>query len=396
MSRRSSPAMPSSGSARRAVVHGAIGLFATVGSVVASPVAQAVPPTSDLETLQASTGLVLVSFDQANACPVDPWSSAVAEKLTSVGGTATAVLRNTETVPVVIGDKAFRTRGMNVAYRNGQRVDVMCGCPDADDLIQWVDALQAGQDWAQVLRGSIDDSTQLQVGAHLEVSQRAMCAGDTMGAFGEIAMLWSVMPERMPEERVLRFNRVGRDMAVLARADTQVAARIEGMRDALEGSLDDIDALEEWIALNRVLLQDDATIAWYDKVKDDKAALPLVTHAAPSLFGMLVAEHRWADAGHLIGDALDWLDARKELAGGLVLALDDHAALSAAERYGDAKRVAKGILKSLPEDPSTACRLLDRAVEAHKHAPAATHKSQAHLVAKCDNDVTIQLWERTL
>jgi len=367
--------------------------LAVAGAILSSwaTPAAAAPPAIEPEKLAEQTGLVLVAFDQPNACPTNPWTAEVAAELAKRDARVVTVVRNSATIDTVLGEDAFRTKGMSVAFRDGTRTDVVCGCPDADDVVAWATALNEGGSWAAMRAATVADTKdRLDVAGHLEVSQRATCAGDLDTALDELVFLWTTLPEVMPEERVLRFNRVGRDMAVLARANEDVQARIGEMRDAIDPD-SGVEALEEWIALNRVLLQDDKTVAWYDGAKDDAARSALVEHAAPSLFGMLTARKRWTDAGALIGDPLDWLADRKRAAGGLAMALEDHAALVAAGRFGDAKRLGLGVIKAMPDTPGVACQLISKSLEA-----GATHKSQAAIARKCDNPVVYEKWEKTL
>lgn len=356
-----------------------------------SLIAQAAPPKGDVTFIQEHPGLVLVAFNQPDACPRDPWTEDVAQRLRASEGTAASIPRNKETVGELLSDKSFRTKGMSVAFRAGERVDVLCGCPDAEELVSWIDALDAGQTWADVRASEISEGGRFDVGGHLSVSQRHLCAGRLDASFDVLEMLWTTLPERMPSERAIRFNRVAYDMAVLARADESVTARVQQLRDALDQYREDHAQLDEWIVLNRVLLDDDRTIAWYDEAIQTAQGKAMVAHAAPVLFGMLVERERWAEAGKLIDDPLDWLGERKRTSGGLDAALDDHAALAAAGRIGDARRYARGVVKAMPDDPGVTCRLLQRAIEAK-----ATHKSQTPLASKCDNPLTVQTWERSL
>jgi hypothetical protein len=268
--------------------------------------------------------------------------------------------------------------------------------PRRYDLIAWTAALAADRSWADLRRDALRDRDDLlDIGGHLEVAQREVCAGDLEAAFSALAYLWTTIPERTPEDRVqehrvLRFNRVATDMARLARADEGVKTQIEAMRDGVDPNAG-YDELEEWMALNRVLLDDEATISWFDEARQDPERAAMVEHIAPVLFSMLTERGRWEEAGALIGDALDWLGVRKQMANGLQFALEDYAALVAASRYGDAKRFGKAVIKAMPDDPATPCNLIRSSVEA-----GHTHSSQMVVMRQCDDPVLLETWERTL
>ncbi|HMV68631.1 MAG TPA: hypothetical protein PKA64_17400, partial [Myxococcota bacterium] len=182
-------------------------------------------------------------------------------------------------------------------------------------------------------------------------------------------------------------GRVGRDMAVLARRSPAVTERIVALRDGLDAAKDsELDALDDWVALNRVLLQDDHTLAWLDAHRTDAAFGPLIAHQAPNLVALLIDSKRWADAGNLIGDAQAWLAWCKPTHGGLDLAIDSWVAISAAARDKDADKFAAGLLKSAPE--GTACRMIDAAA-----AAGAARAAQKKVAKGCADDAVVSRWE---
>jgi hypothetical protein len=157
------------------------------------------------------------------------------------------------------------------------------------------------------------------------------------------------------------------------------------MRDALDARKDtELAALDEWVALNRVLLQDERTFAWFAASKDDPSRKRLVDHLAPNVFWMLAEAGKWAEAGAVVGDPEAWLGIWKSQIGGLDPAVWGYAALAAAGRDKDAAALAKGILKT---EPGAACRLIEKVTEVH-----AARSAQAPVSKKCADEKIVEAW----
>jgi hypothetical protein len=65
--------------------------------------------------------------------------------------------------------------------------------------------------------------------------------------------------------------------------------------------------------LNKVLGDDDRTIAWFDEVKDDPALATVVEGLSVFLEELLKVRGRWADLGRIVRDPLATLDLRHSI-----------------------------------------------------------------------------------
>jgi hypothetical protein len=281
---------------------------------------------------------------------------------------------------------------MRIAYRDGVEVDRTCGCVDGPGLTAWMQGLSEGQTRADAERARLGDPLQgeLDVMAELELVRMHYCANRLEMGAEHLILLWEQIPMRAPEYAEARFVRIGHDMAVLARKSDAVTARLATLRDGLDEAKDtDFAALDDWVALNRVLLQDDRTVSWYDSHRGEAWFAKFLQHQAPNIFFLMVERGRWADAGAMIDDPARWLSRWKPEAGGLEQAIWGYAALMAADRGKDGAWFAKEILKVAPE--GTTCQLVAKAVEA-----GGADKSQAKWVKGCADEALTAKWTAAL
>lgn len=322
--------------------------------------------------------LTIADVFKEGACPTDAWADAA---VTGAAGTAKAAVTRLDwkkDAGAVRGllEGRFATAPIAIAALGDAELDRLCGCQEPAALATWIGGLAEGRTAADTLRASL--SPDLDVTTSLTLVMLDHCANRSTAAMDTLIGLWDRIPAEKPEERELRLTRVAHDMAVIARASKAEEGRLRERRDALESAKDSqIPALDDWVVLNRVLLDDERTIAWYQAHKGDTAFFNLIDHQAPNLFFMLVERKAWADAGSLIRDPLAWLAASKPVKGGLAQAIDGYAALLAAGRTKDASKYAKELLKAAPDD--TACKLVSRGLDA-----GVTDKSQKGWLKSCD------------
>lgn len=361
-----------------------------------SAVALAAPFVEDLavEDAMKADGLSVVVLRASDSCDptTDGWMDAgVADWLTAQSATVVEAPRTREHLDMVVGD-GFRAAQVQAAYRDGAEIDRACGCMDADALTSWLTGVAEGTTAADALRAelaNVADGT-LDTATWFELVEVDTCAGRYGAAFATLEKLWTVLPEKAVEQRELRLTRVAHDMGVLALKHPPAKERLIAMRDALTDDKDaDVTALDEWLALNRILLDDAATLAWYDEVKDDKALAGLVEHQAPNLFVLLVEAGRWADAGSVIDDPKAWLAQWKKSPGGAESATWGYAALVAAGRLGEAKAIGKDMIKVLPE--GTACTLIAKTTEV-----GAASAGEKPIAKACDDPSVVEAWMAAL
>jgi hypothetical protein len=263
---------------------------------------------------------------------------------------------------------------------------------EPEPLVAWLDLVSDGKTLASEQRARLGDPTagSLDVAGELDLVRLHYCADRLDEAIQALIFLWDEIPTRAPDHRDVRLLRVAHDMAVLARASEDVTQRVRALRDGLdEGKDTDFNLLDDWVALNRVLLEDDATLAWYDKHKNDEWFAKFIAHQSPNLFFLLAERGSWADAGSVIDDPQSWLVRWKPEQGGLEQAVWGYAALMAAGRNKEAGQFARELLRVSPD--GTACTLVDKSIEA-----GAADKSQKKWVKDCANEGLTARWNAAL
>lgn len=208
----------------------------------------------------------------------------------------------------------------------------------------------------------------------------------------EFAWLWRNIPSEARGLMGVRGSFMAVEMRELATRDANAKRTFTQLRDEVAASLGDTpperQVIDDWIVLNGVIGDDEATIAWFDRVKSEPGWQRLVAMEAFRLKEPLIGRGRWADYGAIVSDPL--LDLRngaeirknavapgagnrpeevvraqreaaarawRESAGVL------YASLLAAERLQQAESVAAEAVK-LDEEPGIAGALVEWALKA--------------------------------
>lgn len=136
-------------------------------------------------------------------------------------------------------------------------------------------------------------------------------SGKAIEAADEFVWLWENMLKHDPSYTGVRISYMAGDMEKLASASSEAKAKFVALRDKtakkVDGAGSDADAVYDWVVLNQVVSDPNATVAWYTRVKGDKAWAPHVARAARNLSSMFIEEKRYADLGTLYPDPLKFL-----------------------------------------------------------------------------------------
>lgn len=334
-------------------------------------------------------GLVLAVVPKPEVCTVDAWPDA--QGWLDRHNATTIVLkpgRDTDVLKSVVAEGPYLPP-MALAWAGGKELDRVCGCMEAKELAGWLGGLVQGHTRAGDLEATLNAEPKLDTTGWLRAAELHRCANRDEAALDALLVLWDRIPAEAPDQREIRLTRVAHDMAVLARGNDAVTARLVAMRDAIEADLlSDPAKQDDWVSLNRVLLDDDRTVAAWDDHKADTAWTRALQHMGSSLFVLLIERERWADASLVMPAPMVWLDVVRPASGGLELALDGYAALLAAGRDKEATPYAKELLKLAPE--GTSCKLVDRALTAGQ-----ARKGHKALLKGCD-EALVTRWEAAL
>lgn len=346
------------------------------------------------DEIKDTPGLVVYEITLADACEDDGVGHADTKKWLVDNNAHVAIMdrnKRWKDVPKILKE-GRNVHPMRVAYIDGVEVDRSCGCRTSKELIPWMIGLNLGKSEADMARAKLGDSTteKFNVADELAVVSMHRCAGRHMDGFAVLKNLWDRIPDEAPEYKTERLTVIARDMGILAQESEEVTQAIRDLRKTLElGKDDTYDALTDWITLNRIIRDDDATLAWYEKAAVDPERANLAQHQAPNVFVMYLEKGNWAKAGGTIDDIETWFGRWKKAEDGMDLAAKAYASLYAAEDPKTAAKLAKGILKESGKE--SACSLIGYVLEAK-----VADKSQKSVANACTDETLVATWEAAL
>jgi hypothetical protein len=125
-------------------------------------------------------------------------------------------------------------------------------------------------------------------------------------ATDEFLWLWDNMLAHDRAMAGVRLSFMVGDMQSLAARHAHANEAFTKLRDRYQPAIDDgsakWDEITDWSRLNRVIGDDGAMVAWYDRVKGDSDKAKIIREAERELFGELIDRGRWSDAGQLCAD----------------------------------------------------------------------------------------------
>lgn len=202
-----------------------------------------------------------------------------------------------------------------IAFLEGREVDRLTNPQNSLELIAWIEDLVdcgiIGQD------GPVDDQSleamRSQVVANPENMQLRMEFARMLGLVGtleeattEYLWLWKHMMEFQPSMSGVRHSYLVQDLKRLVRRHDPARTALVTLRDQVTPPLDrepEITTFHDWLSLNQALGDSSQSVRWFDSVC--KTLPPtvrdrrLVDLLEVEIIPLLIAEHRWAEAGSL-------------------------------------------------------------------------------------------------
>ncbi len=286
-----------------------------------------------------------------------------------------------------------------IIFRGDQEFDRIIGYRSADEMLAWFEGVSVGRREIDTLRKAASDRTAdggVDVQARLRLARTLSGNGDRDEATGHFVWLWENMLDYEPAMAGVRLSFMVQDMKKLAAlhgpAKKSFATLRDRMTPALSAGSASRDQVVDWIQLNELIGDGDATISWYQSVRDLPAAATMLRSAQRDLYSMLARKSRWADAGRVLDDPVarareiiklktrsaEWMDQMPEAKrrmfhdlqvrryrGDLVQL---YVACLAAGRENEAQGVAS-VLLEVDEDPVTYLELVQSAVMINQPRP---------------------------
>lgn len=164
-------------------------------------------------------------------------------------------------------------------------------------------------------------------------------------ATDECIWLWEHMLEQAPEMRGVRRSFFLVFLSQLVDKYPQARKRFAMLRDALDAQVRRVDVprdlLSDWLALNKVLQQEEVTLRWFDALIVEPQWLPLLQPQRIVLFPLLLSQGRWREAGLLLVNPVEELTRLLDILMQAPSPAVDRAEVAAAQRLVVQKTAAE-------------------------------------------------------
>ena len=267
-----------------------------------------------------------------------------------------------------------------IVFREGREFDRVIGYRSADELLSWLDGVCDGRREIDALGEAAGDRAgpdgRVDVRARLNLARMLAHTGKAEEAAAEFVWLWENMLDHRRSMVGVRLSFMVSDMKRLAEKHEVAMEAFTKLRDRygvkVENGTADRDKLNDWLHLNKVIDDQDATLRWFETVKNDPKRSSSVNDIGLSLFPLLVESERWSDAGRVYVDPVG--EARRRVASALLRHQPVrlrwklshlYAACLAADRRDEADQVA-AILLAERDDAATRVTLIKTVLRAEQ------------------------------
>ncbi len=201
-----------------------------------------------------------------------------------------------------------------IAFRDGKEFDRVVGYKSAEDFLAWLEGIARGEKAIDQIRKRAGDRVgadgKVDIMARLELARALAQSRKYDEATDEYAWLWDNMLEHDAAFTGVRVSFMASEMEQLAEQHSGATKKFKELRDRATKQIGTDKAgfkeVKDWVALNRIVGDRQATLVWYDEVKDDPRRARLVQYVERDIRELLIEAERWADVGllyeHPIGD----------------------------------------------------------------------------------------------
>ncbi|MGH7242491.1 MAG: thioredoxin family protein [Phycisphaerales bacterium] len=184
-----------------------------------------------------------------------------------------------------------------VMLKGGTEIARKTGYTDAEQTLKWLEEASTGK----LAGGSTIDRNSKDMMARLRTVREVAQAGKADEATEEFAWLWDNMVEIDPATSGVRGSFMAADMRALAQRSAEAKGRFTMLREMATAKRGAEPAsagfLDDWVVLNEVIGDQDATLAWLDGIKkgENTKDAKLLSGVAFRIVGLLVEHDRLAD-----------------------------------------------------------------------------------------------------
>ena len=208
-----------------------------------------------------------------------------------------------------------------IAFKNGKtEFDRVVGYRAPADFLAWLEGIDRGETSIVAIKqraGTRNPADgKVDIRARLDLARSLDRAGKLDEAADEYVWLWRNMLKHDQGYYGVRLSFMAGDMERLAARSAVAKKKFTELRDevtpAIQGAKVDRDDLVDWVTLNKIVGDTDATLAWFEKVKDEPRRRPLLKYVDDDLEELLISKGRWADVGRVYPDPIEALKRQYE------------------------------------------------------------------------------------
>ncbi len=286
----------------------------------------------------------------------------------------------------------FRVTAMPtvVVMRNGKVAARSVGLKNADQFLNWAKRFErkqpaekpgaASRDKAPNASGAdeIDPAIKADIERRIQNASQTICQQRYTDAGEQWLWLWDNAVEMDPSYRKYRnamfATMMGQVVPFNASLKSELVIRRDRVTPLMRKRPLDQDALDEWIALNHALGDDEFTLKFIDSLRGRPEMAAMLSPSQEHLVEILIPRGRWADAGAIIDpdELLAGLRRTWPMASMVSedylrkLSVDragaHYASLLAAGRDEDAEKFADGVF-GIAGQPRFDIAMVERAIE---------------------------------
>lgn len=233
--------------------------------------------------------------------------------------------------------------------------DRTLGFQDSDELLNWLKAVKSGVTAVDRMQKDLNiakgkgGSDEME--ARYELARAQLASGRYEDARDNFIWVWQNMAKLTPELAGVRLTFLASEISDLIAKYPSARTSFVKLRDEAQTR-----NLADWVTLNQILGDDQASFEWFDKVKHDPAQSGKLKDVAFKLEPLLIRSGRWADAAVFIKEPLVVLKHKFDFAQEMAKETGDvnpfpedagriYACLLAAGRNSEADKVAAESVK---------------------------------------------------
>jgi thiol-disulfide isomerase/thioredoxin len=199
-----------------------------------------------------------------------------------------------------------------IAFKKGEAVDRVIGYRDGAAILAWMDNVKNGRTeigrLEDAAKNAKDDTP---IRTRLDTARGLMNGGKLEAATNEYLWLWANMAKKEPSMSGVRVSFTLGEIADLCSQHAPALEAFTKLRDdaevRLKGDNKSWDDLGDWLCLNEAVKEEEKTLAWFDRIKNDADAKQTLERFSYRLQPLLEQRERWADVGRLIPDPIQKL-----------------------------------------------------------------------------------------